>query len=95
MGIAIEPEIVIDDRPPDAAPDVFGDCRNSAAVWMRALGCWRYVSAGIGAPIPLGLDWAQLYAILALAGTPTDADLVDDLQIMESAALTVLRKHHG
>lgn len=66
------------------------DCRTAVLSFTRAATQWRYVTPGLGRPIPLGLDYAKLEASIRMSGVACTPQLFDDIRRMEKAALPLM-----
>lgn len=66
------------------------DCRSAVLSFTRAATQWRYVTPGLGRPIPLGLDYARLESSMRMSGVACTPALFDDIRLMEKAALPLM-----
>ncbi len=81
---------------PGADCDVHEDNQESLVAFLGCETQWRLVSAGMGA-VWLGLDYAAVAAYLRTKRftLKRQGELMDDLMIMERAALPVLNAPRG
>ena len=66
---------------------------NMRAVRLFSRVCWRWHYPAMGGA-PLGLRWAEVYPIMDRMSLDEEAwnDLAEDAEVMEAAALGVLKK---
>ncbi len=67
--------------------EVWPDQADSVALFFAMSTQWRWVGAGSGGMFRTGLDYTPMAPVSAALGITISADVLNDLRIMESAAV--------
>jgi hypothetical protein len=70
--------------------EVWPENWSAVEMFMRVQTQWRAAMNGV-----IGLDYTALAWLLTLYEVKDQRSLLEDLQVMEAAALTILNKHEG
>ncbi len=73
--------------PEDRGFEVWPENWDAVQMWCRVQTQWRVGMSG-----PIGLDYVALEWLLRLYGVTDQRALLEDLQVMEGAALTAMNK---
>ena len=66
-------------------------------LWRDTWRQWRYAGGGLGGAVRVGLDWAQVEAVMHMRRVPARkrGAMLDALRTMEGAALEALAKQQA
>lgn len=67
--------------------EIWPDQADSVALFFAMSTQWRWVGAGSGGMFRTGLDYTPMASVSAALGITISADVLNDLRIMESAAV--------
>lgn len=72
---------------PETDVEIWPDMQPSVAIFFAMRTQWRWCGAGLAGAFRTGLDLSALPAIAGIVGKEVTAEVLNDLSVMEAAAL--------